>query len=626
MKNTYIIKHQGKTYISHNIMLSNFREKINQGYKVTDYIAFGSGTGTPSVINYSLFSPISVKPAKIIEYNADWTKGDYYVLRKIVLDENEFVGQGITELGFCADLNGNLITHSMLPQKVYKGSEPMEITAYFYFPFSEVFVQGDNPLIKVFLGIEALDYDAFTYGYCDYHSIEDLQNITKRYPCIFPNHNTFRLICPHQQDAKNIIIFYKGEPVIISSATYSKIQDAVLTCTFDDKARIEIVNFIKKEITSLKINDVMAHFSMHAKIKAVSAKTHTRCLHLDLSKIFVSKDRQFLLSVKNNEIEVFKDFLGTLKFIGKITLPARVSLLDMCAGKIAVVCNQSDTLLGHDKKRLYFFDVSNGGIVEKTFQNDLECDIELMSLEYAGGKNMVLYYFSHGILKGQTFGYMDQSPILTDNCTIEAENTQFLGTSYRRNTLFATNYKKDDLNGTVHKALLNADANPLYSQIILTLKSISPDRMYYIGEAIVAFSDKDKKVAVYSYVSEKLDIFDLNKYVSNIDKVFLDTRYIIITDSANVFYLYEIDYDLCEISLITQGNAPFLLEQAFVMNDIIVFRQGNVLEIAPVIYTDIEILSDQSAYQTDANIRFCNILQGSQTGYNSFSVLLTFSF
>lgn len=627
MKNTYIIRHKGKTYISHNIVLNSYREMTSLGFKVTDYIAFGNGTGTPTIGNYSLFSKLDARPAQVVEYNTDCQNGDYYVLRKIVLDTDEFVGQTITEIGFCGSTDGNLITHSILDTGVVKDNQPMEIMAFFSIPKLDGFLQGNNPLIKVFLGIDALDYGAFTYGNCDYYSIEDAESITERLPCIHKDNQALKLVCPNPiTEQKNIVLFYNNQPVIVAQSSYSKVISTSYTYTTDNKGLVLIEDFAKKKVATIAIDGNPAVCSIQSKINALSSEKYTKVLRSENQKIFVSKDRQYLIIVQDNEMEVYKDFGASLSYLGKINLKTRISYLDVCAGRIAVVCNHMDTPLCANNRRLYFFDITGGlRVIEKTLGNDINCDIESLSLEYAGVNNMVLYYLSNGILTGQTFCYTNQNPILIDNYSVDVSGAQVLGTSYRRNTVFTTNLIKDDLSGTMHKALLDGENNSLYSGIILNLKSISPDQMYYNGEAITAYSKETKTVSVYSYISQTLGIFSLYDYVADIDKAFLDGRYIVITNADNAFFVFETDYDLCEIRLITSGIIPAPSpEQIFILNDLIVFKDGSTLTFSPIIYDDIYIYSDQSAYYSLANIRFANIQYGDQTGYDSFAIALSF--
>ena len=629
MKNTYIISHQGKTYTSHNILLNSYKELINQGLKVTDYIAFGNGTGTPAVGNYSLFSKLGARLAQVVEYNTDCQNGDYYVLRKIVLGADEFLGQTITEIGFCANLDGSLITHSVLDNGVVKGNEPMEITALFYIPKLSGFLEGDNPLIKVLLGIDALDYGAFAYGNCDYYSIADAENIIERMPCIHNQNQSLKLICPNPiTEQRNIVLFYNNQPIIAAKRTYQKVISTSYNYTVDNKGLVLIEDFYRKTVAAISIDQSSAVCSIQSKISSVSEKTYTKALRSQDQKIFVSKDRQYLIIVQDSEMEVYKDFEGCLSYFGKINFKTRISFLDVCAGKIAVVCNRRDTPLCTNTTRLHFFDLTSGQkITQKPFQNDLSCDIESLSLEYAGADNMVLYYLSNGTLAGHTFCYTDPNPVLIDNYSVNVSGAKFLGTSYRRNTVFTDSLIKDDLGGTVHQALLDGENNPLYSGIILNLKAISPDQMYYNGEAITAYSEEAKTMSVYSYVNQTLRVFSLFNYVTDIGKVFLDGRYIVITSADNAFFVFETDYDLCQLRLITSGITPApSAEQVFIMNDLIVFKNGNMLTLSPIVYDDINIYSDQSAYFSSVFLRLANIQYGSETGYDSFSIALSFTY
>lgn len=97
-----------------NVLCTGFwAGALGRGYSLT-YIAYGSGSGTPTAADTALFSQIDkVAPSSSDDIFADDTTNCVYsIKRKIVLSETVSVGKTITEIGFH---NGtNLSSHAML--------------------------------------------------------------------------------------------------------------------------------------------------------------------------------------------------------------------------------------------------------------------------------------------------------------------------------------------------------------------------------------------------------------------------------------------------------------------------------------------------------------------------------
>lgn len=100
----------------------------SEGYGYSAYIHFGKGTGTPSHTDTSLFNSIGSKPVGTTNYtiNQDIIHGVASCRRSILLDETEYNGETITEVGFgYAASNTSLCTHAMLQDM---NGNPISIT------------------------------------------------------------------------------------------------------------------------------------------------------------------------------------------------------------------------------------------------------------------------------------------------------------------------------------------------------------------------------------------------------------------------------------------------------------------------------------------------------------------
>lgn len=88
-------------------LLSNTRGSYY--YYPLDYIAFGRGTGTPSVSDTALFSRIDYKTANTVE--TVYAYPTSHITKRITLDADSYNGETITEVGF---EGGGLTSHAML--------------------------------------------------------------------------------------------------------------------------------------------------------------------------------------------------------------------------------------------------------------------------------------------------------------------------------------------------------------------------------------------------------------------------------------------------------------------------------------------------------------------------------
>ncbi|HEY8423466.1 MAG TPA: hypothetical protein VIL23_01735 [Clostridia bacterium] len=617
--NLYVIKHNGKTYIGRNLITLKFLPNILQGKKSTEYIAFGKGRGTPAINRYSLFMPLGTKRAETTAINADCSKGGYYIVRKITLGADEFVGETITELGFCA-VDGELVTHCVLAEGVLKENEPMDIYAILRLPKADGLFPGDNPLVRILLGVEEFSASKLSYGYCNFRDIQDAYAIKDRYLCAMPNPSLFRMDCPLvKTDKTDIIIFYDDVPVLRADARCQISRSQLQSFTVGQNGVIPLEEIKNIKIASITKNSVSIFGGIQLTPDQVSSEFFRLNLASSDQKIFVSKDRGFLLAVSGNIITVYQDVLGSLQYLGDIVLEGRVSCLDVCMSRLAVVCNHADTPLGNAGRRLRFFQFANGKIIEKEVTGDLDSDAQAISLEYAGGNNMVLYYLSGGVLTGLVFSY--DNPVLTYNCSFAVNKACFVKTSYRRNAVLVTDFEHN-LDSSYYKTLLGGGYNPFSGPSLLSLKSILPDQMHFSGEIIAALNSETKTASAYSFLSGNVRIARLNNYMQDIKYTFLDGQYIFITNGS-IYKILKIDSQDAEARELTSGQVPCGdIDQVFIMLDLLVIKSKDNLYLARVLSEKGFIYSDQFAYGEQVMVRLADVLTPAQSSYNACAVVL----
>ncbi|NLC17573.1 MAG: hypothetical protein GX756_06835 [Clostridiales bacterium] len=624
MENTYAISHNGKTYTGRNIVLLSYTQEIFLDGKVTDYIAFGKGVGTPAYNRYSLFERLGAKSAEIIDINTDCGKGLYYIVRKITLGADEYAGETITELGFCASPEGSLITHCVLPQGVLKLNEPMDIIAVFKVPKNDGLLPGENPLIKILLGAQELNLAMFSCGYCQYNTIQDAYDIQDRYPCGLTTPNLFKIDCPLQDGAPNdLIVFYDDTPVIKVDSRYHKPQSQLRHYTVDQNGLIPLEDLGAVKLLTLSINSLTGYGVIQAKIAAISPDFYTIKLRDKDQRLFVSKDRGFLLAIQDNQIIVYQNILGALVYLGTLSFDGRVSCVDMCMNRLIVVCNRADTPLGSvADKRLHFYQIISGKIAKKDFANDLESDAQAISLEYAGGNNMVLYYIADGVLTGMTFSH--QNPSLNFNCSFEVNNACLVKTSYRQDAVFATDFEPD-LDSSLHKTLLDGGTkSSLSGPALLHLKSISPDQINYTGELLISFNSQTKRALAYSFIARNIGFIELGNFTDNIDRAFLDGQHFFITDQDGTYKILKTDTQTAQAQEIAGGVLPCQdIDQVFIMCDMLIIKSGDAVYCARVLYDEGFIYSDQFAYGDDATVRFSDLLNAKDQGFNGCAAVMS---
>lgn len=115
-----------QTAVGYNVICNNLWTQLipanttEQSVAYFWYIQYGSGTGTPSVNDTSLFHREGASPTMYASYagdtyNSDYANGVASLRRRLVLNPEVAVGVNITEVGIgYGDTNGTICTHAML--------------------------------------------------------------------------------------------------------------------------------------------------------------------------------------------------------------------------------------------------------------------------------------------------------------------------------------------------------------------------------------------------------------------------------------------------------------------------------------------------------------------------------
>ena len=95
-----------------NVICDTWWTNISSSY--VSYIAFGSGAGTPSPADTSLFNRIGQKSVETTKHNKiDKVNHVFSITRSIRLLESEYVGLTLTEVGL-SNSGGSIVTHAMM--------------------------------------------------------------------------------------------------------------------------------------------------------------------------------------------------------------------------------------------------------------------------------------------------------------------------------------------------------------------------------------------------------------------------------------------------------------------------------------------------------------------------------
>lgn len=98
-----------------NVICDQMWSRLMSNYKWGGYIHYGTGSGTPSPSDTSLFNYYGYKITETYATNSDIDSNVYSATVKAQISESEAVGETITELGIAYDnLANHLMTHAML--------------------------------------------------------------------------------------------------------------------------------------------------------------------------------------------------------------------------------------------------------------------------------------------------------------------------------------------------------------------------------------------------------------------------------------------------------------------------------------------------------------------------------
>lgn len=622
-KNTFWLRQNGIDTFSHNMILTNWRISLGEGKTVTQCIAIGRGTGTPLASRTTLFDFITARDSQIIDIICDKSIGNYMIARKIVLEADEFVGETITEIGFSPFSSNNIVTHCVLENGITKTNARLEIIGYFYLPHSSNLLEGDNPIVRCFLGERAFDKTLMKYGYCKYNSIADANGIAETYQCQYlESQNPLSFYCGMTDGTKpDAVLFYDNVPVMKADGRVVILNPAVLDGTVNDIGTVPLINFVSKKVSSFKTDGAyVTTFAMNAEILGTNNPL-TEFSKLKNGKIKVSNDKQFLIIYERDTFEVYRNFLDKLIFIDRVRLNNVISHLDVCLGRLVIVCNRKDTpLSGTNARRLYKYEIYNDRLTRKDFANDLDFDIDAMSLSVCGSGQMIFYYIQNGTLTGMTFNYTAVNAALILNNACETVQADFIGSSYRRDVVFAARLNTEQTNGSVYLRLLNGESKSIYGQILTSLKEIVPDNIYLNGEAIVSYNSTQKTAVIYSFVTSSMMTYDFSLLFEGLAEVFSDGEMFLIV-KENEFLLYQLDYH--DLSLI-QKAAGALTENNFdgaaFLAGMLIMKKGDALHAFGYQFENMLLRCDANLYNSVTAVRYQDFVPLNQSDYNSILV------
>lgn len=104
-----------KKLYAENVICNQMWTRFMSSYRWGGYIHYGTGSGTPSSSDTSLFAFYGYKVTEAYATNSDIDSNVYSATVKAQIPESEAVGETITELGIAYDSTANtLMTHAML--------------------------------------------------------------------------------------------------------------------------------------------------------------------------------------------------------------------------------------------------------------------------------------------------------------------------------------------------------------------------------------------------------------------------------------------------------------------------------------------------------------------------------
>jgi len=196
-----------KRAYAENVVLNRYYEYMtaNNSRSFFSMIAFGSGIGTPSISDTSLFTFVGAKTATDIEMVTNLPPTPSYRKRKIVLSPSEYIGVTITEVGVVFGVtNTDVGTHAMLKDSVGNTitigpkTDTQEITIYATV-YAEIILpdgvkliisSGRNELVAMLLGTAPVDRLSASSCKLYISSSKEETDQSKDYRTILPISNT----------------------------------------------------------------------------------------------------------------------------------------------------------------------------------------------------------------------------------------------------------------------------------------------------------------------------------------------------------------------------------------------------------------------------------------------------
>ena len=176
LHNKFEITLNNKTYTLYNTLLDTIYEKISNLEQYTSHIAIGTGTSEKTTTDTKLGNYLMTFKATTDEIQSDVSKGTLFIKKVVTLDETNTNTFSFSELGITNtnSFDPTIFDHVLLKNQdgevisiTRNQGEVMEIKVTIYLELSEeskkFFIQGENDLIKRFLGEELNELDNNLY-------------------------------------------------------------------------------------------------------------------------------------------------------------------------------------------------------------------------------------------------------------------------------------------------------------------------------------------------------------------------------------------------------------------------------------------------------------------------------
>jgi hypothetical protein len=148
--------------------------------------------------------------------------------------------------------------------------------------------------------------------------------------------------------------------------------------------------------------------------------------------------------------------------------------------------------------------------------------------------------------------------------------------------------------------------------------------MFYSGELIISLNSQTKQAVAYSYITREIRLIKPEDFTDNIDQVFLDGQYFFITDQDESYKILKTDALTAQAQEIASGVLPCQnIDQVFVMCDTLVIKSSDTIYYARILCEDGFIYSDQFAYGDEAAVRFSDLLNVKDAGFNGCAAVMS---